>query len=94
MIIAPEIALLILESVLLVVTIILIVYSIREGKERDKLVEEMIKTTKVLTRQEYFNLVIYSLQKTKKEVIGYITGSFPGEMDKVEEIAGSIKKHK
>lgn len=85
-------ALLVLESILLVVTIILLVYSIREGKERNMLLKEMMKTTKVLTRQEYFTIVVESLQRARKEVIGCITGSFPEEIDRVEDIAKNIAK--
>jgi hypothetical protein len=49
-----ETVLLILESVLLAVTIILLLYSIREGRDRRNLLLEVGKATKILTRQEYF----------------------------------------
>ena len=51
-----ELGLLLLESLLLVATIILLVYNIHEGKQRDNLLREVGKATKVLTRQEYFFL--------------------------------------
>lgn len=77
-----EIGLLLLESVLLVVTIILLVYSIREGKQRDSLLMEMGKATKILTRQEYFLMVIDSMMGAKEEIVGCITGRIPNGDDK------------
>ena len=77
-----EIGLLLLESVLLVVTIILLVYSIREGKQRDNLLMEMGKATKILTRQEYFLMVIDSMMGAKDEIVGCITGRIPGGEDR------------
>jgi len=77
-----EAGLLLLESVLLIVTIILLVYSILEGKQRDKLLLEMGRTTKILTRQEYFLMVIDSMMGAKEEIVGCITGRIPGGSDK------------
>ena len=77
-----ETGLLLLESVLLIVTIILLVYSILEGKQRDKLLLEMGRTTKILTRQEYFLMVIDSMMGAKEEIVGCITGRIPGGNDK------------
>lgn len=77
-----EIGLLLLESVLLVATIILLVYSIREGKQRDNLLMEMGKATKILTRQEYFLMVIDSMMGAKDEIVGCITGRIPGGEDR------------
>ncbi len=78
-----ETGLLILESILLVVTIILLVYSIREGRQRDKLLLEIGKATKILTRQEYFLAVIDSMVGAKEEIVGCITGRLPGGEDKL-----------
>jgi len=77
-----EIGLLALESILLAATIILVVYSIREGRQRDKLILEIGKATKVLTRQEYFLTVIDAMMDAKEELIGCITGRMPGGDDK------------
>ncbi len=77
-----ETGLLILESILLVVTIVLLVYSIREGRQRDKLLLEIGKATKILTRQEYFLAVIDSMVGAKEEIVGCITGRLPGGDDK------------
>jgi len=77
-----ETGLLLLESVLLIATVILLVYSIREGKHRDNLLQEIGKATKILTRQEYFLMVIDSMMDAKEEIVGCITGRIPGGEDK------------
>jgi len=69
-----ETILLILESVLLGFTIILLLFSIREGRGRRNLLLEVEKTTKVLTRQEYFLNVIDVMLDAKVELVGFITG--------------------
>jgi hypothetical protein len=60
----------------------LLVYSIREGKQRDKLLMEIGRTTKILTRQEYFMTVLDSMLNAKEEVVGCITGRIPAGNDK------------
>ncbi len=92
-----EIGLLILESVLLIVTIILLVYSIKEGKQRNKLLIEVSRATKVLSREEYFLTVIDSMMDAKKEIIGTITGRPPKGDDRkltrnVTEIIEKLSK--
>ena len=74
--------LLVLESVLLVVTVILLVFSIREGRERDKLIIEVGRATKMLSRHEYFITVTDSMMDAKEEVIGCITGRLPTGEDR------------
>ena len=76
-----EIGLLSLESLLLVFTIVLLFYSIKEGKQRDKLIMEVGKATRVLTRQEYFLTIIDSMMDAKEEIVGCITGRPPVEDD-------------
>ncbi len=76
-----EFGLLLLESVLLVATVILLLYSIREGKRRDALLREVGRVTKVLTRQEYFFSIMESMLDAKQEVIGCITGTPPSGDD-------------
>ena len=89
-----ETTLLILESVLLVATIILLLYSIREGKGRKNLLLEVGKATKILTRQEYFLTVTDSMMDARVEVIGFITGRLPTGDDKkrVRDIINNIEK--
>jgi hypothetical protein len=53
-----ETTLLLHESVLLIVTVILLLFSLREGSGRRNLLLEVERATKVLTRQEYFLAVI------------------------------------
>ena len=72
-----ERGLLVLESVLLVATVILLVYGIYEGKRRDALLREIGRATKVLTRQEYFFSIMDAMLDAKREIIGCITGRPP-----------------
>ena len=72
-----EFGLLLLESVLLVATIMLLVYGIHEGKRRDALLKEVGRATKVLTRQEYFLSIMEAMLDAKQEIIGCITGTPP-----------------
>lgn len=89
-----ETFLLIIESVLLVATVILLLYSIKEGKGRKNLLLEVGKATKILTRQEYFLTVTDSMMDAKIEVIGFITGRLPAEDDKkrVKDITNNVKR--
>ncbi len=76
-----EYGLVLLESVLLVATVILLVYSIHEGKRRDHLLREVGRVTKVLTRQEYFFSIMEAMTDAREELIGCITGSPPSGDD-------------
>lgn len=77
-----EAVLLLLESILLIATIVLLIYSIKEGKQRDKLLIEVSRATKVLSRQEYFLTVVDSMMDAEREIIGTITGRPPKGDDK------------
>ena len=72
-----ELGLLLLESILLIVTVILLVFNILEGKQRDKLLREVGRATQVLSRQEYFHSLMDSMLDAQTEIIGCITGSYP-----------------
>jgi hypothetical protein len=76
-----EFGLLVLESVLLVTTVILLIYGIHEGRRRDHLLREVGRVTKVLTRQEYFFSIMEAMLDAKKEIIGCITGTPPSGDD-------------
>jgi len=76
-----ESALILLESLLLVLTVLLLLFSIKEGRGRRSLLLEVEKATKVLTRQEYFLAVIDSMMDSKVEIVGFITGRFPAGED-------------
>ena len=89
-----ELGLMLLESLLLVATVVLLVYNIHEGKQRDNLLREVGKATKVLTRQEYFFTVMESMLDAEREIIGCITGRLPSEDDikMTRNIVGAIEK--
>ncbi|MFA4828368.1 MAG: hypothetical protein WC855_08855 [Thermodesulfovibrionales bacterium] len=89
-----ETGLLILESILLIVTIILLIYSIKEGRGRKGLLLEVGKATKILTRQEYFLTVTDSMMDAKTEVIGAITGRLPAGDDKkrTQDVTTNIER--
>jgi len=89
-----ETGLLVLESVLLLFTIVLLIYSIKEGRERDQLIKEVSRATKILTRQEYFLAIIDSMMDAKEEIIGCITGRIPAghDMKMTRDIIETIKR--
>jgi hypothetical protein len=89
-----ETVLLVLESVLLVATIILLLYSIKEGRGRKNLLLEVGKITRMLTRQEYFLNVTDSMMDAKVEIAGVITGRFPVEEDekRIRDIVNNIER--
>ncbi|MEW6574328.1 MAG: hypothetical protein AB1374_11940 [Bacillota bacterium] len=89
-----ETFLLVLESVLLVATIVLLLFSLKEGRGRKRLLLEVEKTTKILTRQEYFLAVTDAMAEAEAEVLGFITGRPPvGDDEKrVKIIEDHIKR--
>lgn len=89
-----ELGLLLLESLLLVATVVLLIYNIHEGKQRDNLLREVGKATKVLTRQEYFFSVLESMLDAEREIVGCITGRPPSgdDMKMTRNIVGAIEK--
>jgi hypothetical protein len=76
-----DFGLMVLESVLLAVTIILLLYNIREGRQRDMLLAEVGRATKILTRQEYFFALLDTMRDAEREIVGCITGSPPAGED-------------
>ncbi len=88
-----ELILLLLESVLLVATVIMLIYGIHEGKRRDHLLREVGKFTKVLTRQEYFFSLMDAMFGAKQEIIGCITGTTPSgdDIKMTRNIVGAIE---
>jgi hypothetical protein len=89
-----ELGLLVLESILLVATLVLLMFSIKEGRERDKLIMEVGRATKILTRHEYFITVTDNMMDSKEEVIGCITGRLPTGEDKkrTRDVVTNIEK--
>jgi hypothetical protein len=92
--ISLELGLLILESVLLVATIVLLVLSLKEGRGRDRLIMEVERATRVLSRHEYFITVTDTLMDAEVEVVGSITGRFPigDDSKRTKEVAYTIEK--
>lgn len=76
-----EIGLLVLESILLIGTFTLLIFNIRERKQRDILLREVGRATRVPSRQEYFLSLMDSMLEAKKELIGCITGRSPSGDD-------------
>ena len=89
-----ELGLLLLESVLLVATVILLIYNIHEGKQRDNLLREVGRATRVLTRQEYFFSLMDSMLDAEQEIIGCITGRSPSgdDIKMTRNIVDAIEK--
>ena len=89
-----EFALLLLESGLLVATVIMLIYGIHEGKRRDHLLREVGRVTKVLTRQEYFFSIMEAMLDARQEIIGCITGRPPSEEEirMTRHIADAIER--
>lgn len=71
--------LLVAESVLIVLTLVLIYLSRRETRSRVELLDQLVATAEVLTRREYFATTIRALQDADRSVEGMVTGSPPGD---------------
>jgi hypothetical protein len=69
--------LLLTELILLVPTLLLLVLARREEKGRSHLLQEMARTAKMLSRQEYFSYVLLAMQTAGKSIRGSIKGSPP-----------------
>jgi hypothetical protein len=71
--------LLIVELALLVLTLLLLLLSRREWKGRERLFNLLMATMRILTRQEYFSMVMDSLKSAKKNIHAIVTGTAPSE---------------
>jgi len=89
-----ESALLLVELVLLIFTVILLIFHLKQDKVHKNLIREMTRTTRVLTRQEYFGEVLQAFQETEKSIFGCITGSKPSDNDdkNIEIIVKNIQE--
>ena len=89
-----EVGLMLLESLLLVATVVLVVYNIYEGKQRDRLLTEVGRATKVFMRQEYFLFLMDSMLDAQREIIGCITGRPPAgdDVKTTRNIVDAIEK--
>jgi hypothetical protein len=89
-----DLMLLTIELILLILTFVTIALHRKEERGREELIEKMLQTAKIVSRQEYFNLVISSIQESSKEIAGLITGSKPSEEDRelIKKISWELKK--
>jgi len=89
-----ETILLLTESVLLVLTIILLLYSIREARHRKQLLMAVGKAVKILTRTEYFTTISESISEAEEDIFGYVTGRRASGNDekKVTIIMAAIRR--
>lgn len=87
-----ETVLLLVELVLLSFTIVLLLLSRKEWRAREQLLNLLMATARVLTRQEYFSMVKEALDGAQKNVFAIVTGTSPGEKDRplVEEVIQAI----
>jgi hypothetical protein len=86
--------LLLTELVLLIPTLLLLVLGRREGKGRNQLLQEMSRTAKMLSRQEYFSYVLLGMQTASKSIRGSIKGSPPANAEQeqfVEKVIEQIR---
>jgi hypothetical protein len=81
-----DLTLLLMEFILLIVTITLLVASVREGRQRDRLISEVNNATKTLTRLEYFHSASNAMIEAKKEAVACISGRRPIEGDDVARV--------
>lgn len=91
-----DMLLLFVELILLVSTFIVIVLHRREEKARESLVEKMLHTARIVSRQEYFNSVIFGIQGASTAIMGSITGSKPSNevMEQVNRISQELRRAK
>ncbi len=89
-----DFGLMLLESGLLIATVIMLIYSIHEGKRRDHLLREVGRAIQVLTRQEYFFSIMEAMLDARQEIIGCITGRPPSgdEIRMTRHIADAIER--
>jgi len=73
--------LLVVELALLSFTVIILLQSRREWHGREELLNLLMATARVLTRQEYFSMVREALDKAEKSVYAIVTGASPGVDD-------------
>jgi len=83
-------ALLAVELVLLIATLALLIQARRESAGRENLLEQMARTARIVSRQEYFNAVHFVMQNAKKSIKGSITGSVPATAEQRDQVQAII----
>jgi hypothetical protein len=91
-----ETALLILESALILITIVLILFNIKEGRGRSALIMQMGSASKTLTRLEYFLSANDAISDAENEIVGFVTGRKPtgSDMNRVNSFTRAIGRAK
>ena len=87
-----QILLLIVELILLVATLFIVQTSRKEQNGRERLIQEMYKTARIVSREDYFNHVMEGYQTASLNVLARVTGKKPAESEKemVEHLISSI----
>jgi len=87
-------ALLVIETILLILTVVLLFMSQREHTGRKRLIESMLYTTRILTTSEYFHTILEGYGEAKNSVKCIITGRYPEdyfEREILERISREIR---
>jgi hypothetical protein len=84
--------LLLTELILLVPTLLLLVLARREERGRSHLLQEMTRTAKMLSRQEYFSYVLLGMQTAAKSIRGSIKGSPPSNAEQEQFVEKIIEQ--
>jgi hypothetical protein len=81
------------ELVLLGFTILLLALGRREERARRVLIDQVAKTARMISRQEYFNEVIFGIERAEREILGVVTGTRPAgdSTSSVEAILTKIR---
>ncbi|MDJ0269707.1 MAG: hypothetical protein NXY59_04020 [Aigarchaeota archaeon] len=74
--------LLIVELILLILTVYLVAISLREARQRSKLVEQQVHATRTFSRAEYFTTVMEALGEATSYVYATVTGTMPREEER------------
>ena len=82
------------ELILLIATFILLITSRKEWKGRRQLLNILYTAVRVLTRHEYFTIIVEGVETAKKSIFATITGMPPTEEEEptVSKIVRLIKK--
>ena len=83
-------ALLAVELVLLIATLALLIQARRESTGREKLLEQMAHTARIVSRQEYFNAVHFVMLNARNSIKGSITGSTPSTLEQKDQVQAII----
>jgi hypothetical protein len=74
-----NLVLLLVELILLGFTVLLLILGRREERTRRMLIGEVAKTAKMISRQEYFNEVVFGIEKAQTEIVAAVTGTRPND---------------